>query len=201
MSRTFFVADTHFNHEAIIRICDRRDPRRLDADGNPLPFESSEAMDRYMIDMWNSIVSPHDRVYHLGDFAHKANPKYARHIFEKLNGQKHLCIGNHDKDCVKNLPWGSPPEHIKTVVVDGINVVMCHYAMRTWPTLWGKSVHLFGHSHGKMPGNDRSLDVGVDCWDFMPVDLETILARMRTLPPFWNPEPGSDDEHAPSFKP
>ncbi|KRP89238.1 hypothetical protein AOQ73_26835 [Bradyrhizobium pachyrhizi] len=31
------------------------------------------------------------------------------------------------------------------------------------------AIHVYGHSHGKLPGNGASCDVGVDRWDFRPV--------------------------------
>ena len=46
------------------------------------------------------------------------------------------------------------------------------------------------HEHGRIPGNNRQLDVGVDNWGYSPVRMETILQHMSTLPDFINPEIG-----------
>lgn len=54
-SRVFFTSDTHFNHTNIIRFCER-------------PFERVDEMNEKLIDNWNSVVSPEDFVFHLGDF-------------------------------------------------------------------------------------------------------------------------------------
>jgi hypothetical protein len=40
------------------------------------------------------------------------------------------------------------------------------------------ALHLYGHSHGSLPGCGRSLDVGVDCWDWRPATVPEILERM-----------------------
>ena len=44
------------------------------------------------------------------------------------------------------------------------------------------ALHVYGHSHGKLPGNNVSLDVGVDCWNLRPVTLSEIRARLAMLP-------------------
>ena len=43
MSKTYFIADTHFNHENIIKYCDR-------------PFENVNVMELKLIDNWKYIV-------------------------------------------------------------------------------------------------------------------------------------------------
>lgn len=74
--RKFYVADTHFGHEAIIGHCSR-------------PFSSVSQMDDAMVDAWNSVVSNQDLVYHLGDFS-VPDIFYAADIFDRLNGRKIL---------------------------------------------------------------------------------------------------------------
>ena len=66
------TSDHHFGHSNIIKFCKR-------------PFESADDMDQAMIDAWNSVVSPHDVVFHLGDFTLSGLPE-AREYFSKLNG-------------------------------------------------------------------------------------------------------------------
>ena len=51
----FFTADNHFCHANIIRNCDR-------------PFCDVNAMNRIMIEKWNSRVTDSDDIYILGDF-------------------------------------------------------------------------------------------------------------------------------------
>ena len=51
----YFIADTHFFHENVIRF-DKR------------PFTSVEEMNAKMRDWWNNTVRTNDRVYILGDF-------------------------------------------------------------------------------------------------------------------------------------
>jgi calcineurin-like phosphoesterase family protein len=57
------------------------------------PWDSVEEMDEAMIDNWNRVVKPGDRVYHLGDVV--INRK-ALVTLNRLNGRKVLIKGNHD---------------------------------------------------------------------------------------------------------
>ena len=168
MRRTFFTADHHFGHDGIIRMCAR-------------PFSTAADMDQALIANWNAVVRPKDEVWHLGDFAHRGEPKRMRAIFDRLNGTKHLVVGNHDGADTLELPWASRHEiaHFRN---NGIRAVLCHYGMRVWPGQHRGAIHLYGHSHGRLDGTSLSLDVGVDCWNFMPIDLTEIEARLKQLP-------------------
>ncbi len=173
----FFTSDTHFGHANIIGYCRR-------------PFDSVQEMDDAMVATWNSIVRPGDDVWHLGDFAHGADAKHVRAVFHRLNGRKRLVIGNHDRQETLDLPWAAPPTHLATVGVDGVRVVMCRYGLRVWPGMRRKAIAIYGHSHGRLPGNSMSLDFGVDDWGFAPVGIDDIRRRLRTLPEV--PEPEGD---------
>lgn len=171
MRRVFFTADHHFGHENIIRFCNR-------------PFRSTNEMDETMIAAWNEEVGVDDVVYYVGDFAYGAHPQRVKSIFERLHGEKHLIFGSHDNNPIVTLPWANPPQMMRIVHIEKQMVVLCHYAMRTWPGVRRGAIHLYGHSHGRLPGIGNSTDVGVDCWDFRPVDLVTIKARLETQPAF-----------------
>lgn len=70
--------------------------------------------------------------------------------------------------------------------------MLCHYALRTWPQ-FSKSYHLYGHSHGKLPGTERSIDVGIDVFGL--ARLNAIKARMAMQPPMKDPEVGDAIEN------
>ena len=80
MSRTFLIADTHFNHFNVIKYESR-------------PWATTEEMDSALINLWNSVVRPEDRVYHLGDVSMSRRGLMIAH---HLNGRKVLIKGNHD---------------------------------------------------------------------------------------------------------
>lgn len=163
---TFFTSDTHFNHANIIRYCKR-------------PFADVDTMNRELIARWNAVVTPEDTIWHLGDFA-MGKPDAAVPIFYALNGKKHLIVGNHDGKKVRDLPWDSANGPMQNLYIDGKKITLIHNpgAVRT-----PASVVLHGHLHGMSdlhPFEKRAdthyIDVGVDCWDYRPVTLETLLA-------------------------
>lgn len=84
----FIISDTHFSHENIYQFFnyDRTKMR---------PWDNAEDADNYMIEKWNEIVKPNDKVYHLGDVGSNRNKLDI--IMPKLNGRKILIKGNHDK--------------------------------------------------------------------------------------------------------
>ena len=172
----FFTSDTHFSHARIIELCKR-------------PFSSMEEMDETMVRRWNERVRPNDTVYHLGDFTLKGADVGSK-ILARLMGRKTLIVGNHDRDpVVRNQMWDYAAPYLE-INEGGYRIVLCHYAMRVWRSSHHNALMLYGHSHGNLPGNSQSLDVGVDAWDFRPVTLDEIRARMATLPAY-----SSSDHH------
>ncbi|ANY85469.1 hypothetical protein BB934_45455 (plasmid) [Microvirga ossetica] len=163
----FFTSDTHFRHAAILHH-DRR------------PFVSVEEMEAEIIRRWNARVRPRDTVYHLGDFAW-GKAKVVAEILPRLNGHIHLIWGNHDHNTVRRMTeWASSQPYLE--IKDGDDLVcLHHYAQRTWNRARYGSYHLFGHSHGNLPPQGRSIDVGTCCWDYKPVTLAEIKARLDGL--------------------
>jgi len=161
----WFTSDQHYGHTNVIRFCER-------------PFATIEEMDEALIANHNECVKPGDTVYYLGDFSFARNPAP---VFYRLNGNKHLVLGNHDwkrTGELKKLPWG----WIKDVYflrAGGTKIWLNHFAQLSWPSAHHGSVHLFGHSHGSLTGVGRSTDVGVDAWDYKPVHLDVILKMME----------------------
>lgn len=165
----FFTADTHFGHGAA-RALYRR------------PFANVAAMDAAMVARWNERVGRDDEVWHLGDFA-VGHPDPAA-VLEALHGRKHLITGNNDPGAITALPgWASVHPYME-VDVDGVALVLCHYAFRTWRGMGqslakGGALNLHGHSHGRLRPQPRQYDVGVDVRDFRPVTLAELKGPRR----------------------
>jgi calcineurin-like phosphoesterase family protein len=168
---SWFTADTHFGHRNIIRHCSR-------------PFASVEEMDGELVACWNAVVRRDDDVYHLGDFAFR-NSKVAASYAQRLNGRLHLIWGNHDPDQVRHGDWWASSQPYAEISVEGRRLVLFHYGLRVWNRSRHGAIHLYGHSHGALPGDGQSCDVGVDypAWGYRPVRLEEIEAHISTLPP------------------
>lgn len=80
MSKTFFIADTHFGDKNIIKFENR-------------PFRNVDEMNETMIKNWNEVVSDEDTVFVIGDFI---SSKYYINIITMLKGHIKLIVGNHD---------------------------------------------------------------------------------------------------------
>ena len=175
MSNIWFTADNHFNHENIVELSSR-------------PFSDLEEMTETMVERWNDRVKPGDLVYHLGDFAISWGKKHAvviDSLLTRLNGNKFLVYGNHDRAEVKrNRHWAKVVGYHEIKVDLGSGgrqrIVLCHYAMRVWNQMHRGAWMLHGHSHGNLKDSGgKTMDVGVDCHDYSPVGLEYVEELMK----------------------
>jgi calcineurin-like phosphoesterase family protein len=83
MSNVWFTSDTHFGHARIIELSNR-------------PFRDVQHMNEMLVKNWNDKVAPDDHVYHLGDVALGSFADSIAYV-GRLNGIKHLVVGNHDR--------------------------------------------------------------------------------------------------------
>ena len=170
--QVWFTSDTHFGHANIIRYSNR-------------PYQDKEEMDEALITNWNAKVQPGDLVYHLGDvfFCHEP---VAGKILARLNGQKFLIFGNHDKGLkngmLKHLfTWMGD---YKEITVEGQKIILCHYPMITWNGSGRGSWMLHGHCHGNLtyPFEAKIHDVGVDPNGYSPLsfaDVKRIMDKKK----------------------
>ncbi|MEF2073455.1 metallophosphoesterase family protein [Consotaella aegiceratis] len=164
-----FTSDTHFSDPRVLRI-DRR------------PFRNLEEHDEALIERWNDVVGPDDTIWHLGDFA-RGDPSHVEGLLDRLNGRKHLVVGNNDGPATLDARGWSSIQFYAEMVIDERLVVLCHYPFRTWNQMGRKSIDLHGHSHGKLKPVTRQYDVGVDAWDYRPMTFQAITARRRPRGP------------------
>ena len=159
----WFTSDQHFGHTNIIKYCNR-------------PFDNERRMTYEMIQIHNSMVRPEDTVYHLGDFTfNKDHNQYLNF----LAGQHHFIRGNHDH---KNFDGRYVSVNdTKMVRYEGNKIWLSHYSHRVWPESHRGAIHLFGHSHGTLPGFGRSMDVGVDTNNFELYSANEIVNLMAKV--------------------
>lgn len=158
----FYISDTHFDHEKIIKLTKR-------------PFANVDEMNAEMVKRWNNVVGDDDVVYHLGDFAWK----FDRFAFwrSQLNGKIAFLTGNHDP-----APPGTADDYAE--LQDGpFKLVLFHYPIVEWNGFHKGAFHFYGHVHGSpldyMPLNwrARAFDVGVECLDYTPQTAEQIIMK------------------------
>lgn len=172
---THFVSDTHWGHTNIIKYSNR-------------PFSSVPEMNEALIKNWNAVVQPNDTVWHLGDVAFCKYPEF-KSIISRLNGNKNLVYGNHDKMIEQNeaellrLGLFKSIQNYAEISVQGTKVILFHYGMRVWNKSHHGSILLYGHSHGSLPPFGKSVDVGVDSKEitseYRPVSEHEVLAYMK----------------------
>ena len=163
---TFFVSDHHFGHAGALGFYRR-------------PFASVAEMDRLMVERWNSIVGREDQVWHLGDFAVRQRPERVALLLATLHGRKHLITGNNDDAAVTSSTGWETVQPYCELSVDGGHLVLCHYPFRTWRNSGKGWINLHGHSHGRLKPLPRQFDVGVEVWDFRPVQLAEVLGSAK----------------------
>ena len=174
MNKSWIIADTHWGHKNILGFANR-------------PFANIKEHDELLISNWNNVVGENDTVHHLGDVAYRCTMDYALNIMKRLNGIKHLVVGNHDDDLALRMnnirpnTWASI-KYYDEVEYDRQRIILFHYPMRTWHWNYKGTIQLFGHVHGHMPPYGKSFDIGVDCWNYTPVSLEQVMAKAAKLP-------------------
>ncbi len=175
MSTIWVTSDTHFNHDGILKHCDR-------------PASNVTEMNEKLIERWNERVKPQDTIWHLGDSAYPY--KHDGHITydelaSRLNGIKHLVRGNHDSERMKggqesdhiwqHPMWESVQDYFEFKFGKS-RFVFCHYPFQTWRNAHHGWYHLHGHCHGTLKVQiPHRWDVGVDVnLDFAPYNLEEL---------------------------
>lgn len=161
----YFTGNTHFADPRVLRV-DRR------------PFPDMMEHDVALIRNWNAVVGEEDEVWHLGDFM-SARGGDCGQLLSRLNGRKHLIVGNNDPITTTTAEGWVSVQHYAEIVLDSHLLILCHYPFRTWNKMGKKSINLHGHSHGRLKPMPRQFDVGVDARGLRPVSLQTLLTSSR----------------------
>ena len=174
----FFTADEHYHHTSknggIIKYCNR-------------PFKDIREMNECLVSNNNEVVGDGDTVYHIGDFSIK-NIDGTIDIIKRLKGHHIFLKGSHDK-LIKKISNRYPdlvryidcPIH-ELVLKNKYHLVICHYAMETWPRSHYNSWHLFAHSHCKLALTGKRHDAGVDCNNYKPLSEDRVIEIMNEKP-------------------
>lgn len=168
MTANWFISDTHFGHQNIITF--------QGTDGKPIrPFASVEEMDERMVQNWNSVVRPHDRVYHMGDVVMN---RRCLPILSRLNGKKVLIKGNHDIFPLKDyLPYFDDIRAYKIMPAHGL--IVSHIPVHTDQLEGRWKINAHGHLHQRVLPDNRYQNVCVEQTDYFPITLEQLLERSK----------------------
>jgi calcineurin-like phosphoesterase family protein len=135
-------------------------------------------MNQTMIDNWNRVVMPNDKVYHLGDFTF-GNPRNIEKFAKQLNGHKRLVLGNHDYEAKLYYPYFEKvmswrqfggKQFKRPVVLTHFPLHESSFAYRTGST----GVNIHGHIHqNKLPL--PWVNVCVEHRQYTPISIEDLL--------------------------
>jgi calcineurin-like phosphoesterase family protein len=173
------ISDTHFNHTNILRFTDRNT-------GNLIRpgFSDVNEMNETMIQNWNSVVQPGDKVYTLGDVFF-GDRDYFKRMWPRLNGSKRLIVGNHD-----DIPFLASGGFFGKVemwrVFADFNIIMSHVPLHESSLYRSKNldspmlnVHGHIHQHKSPPGPYKS--VCVEQTNYTPVHIEELAKIARSI--------------------
>ena len=194
MENIWFTSDTHFHHKNIVR--GTTEWTNLDPNTSHQSlrdFNNLEEHDESLITSINSVVKCNDILWHLGDWSFGGHEQI-KLFRQRLNCKRiNLIFGNHDQHIEKN---GSPYKNLFDSVqyykelsfkidcqISGqygkTKLILSHYAHRVWNQSHHGTIHLYGHSHGTLPGVGKSMDVGVDTNNLYPYHLDEIVDKMK----------------------
>lgn len=159
----YFTADLHFGHYNIIKYCDR-------------PFRSERHMDQELTRLWNETVTEEDTIYVLGDLSMVTSEgtNYLRRIVSKLNGTKHLILGNHDNlKPFSYVEMGFQTVHTALELkIDNEIYFLNHDPVASITN--DRHIWLVGHVHTLFSELKNCINVGVDVRGFKPISIDEI---------------------------
>lgn len=137
-------------------------------------FENAKAGDSTMIDNWNRVVGPKDKVYHLGDVFINRKERF---ILEALNGDKVLIKGNHD--IFKLDDYTQFFRDIRAYhVLD--RIILSHVPIhRESMARFRGNVH--GHLHAQTVNDELYKSVCVEQINYTPIELSEIQKYFKEL--------------------
>lgn len=163
-SNIWFISDTHFFHDNIIKYGNR-------------PFKYSEEMNEAMIDNWNEVVKDNDHVWHLGDVCMGQSSGAHNALLRRLKGKKRLVVGNHDK--LKSEALHQNFEKIELWRGFHEYGFTCVHIPLQIEQLRDGNVCVHGHIHQNLIDDPRYINVCVEHTGYKPVHLDEIIARIK----------------------
>lgn len=173
--KTWIISDTHFGHNNMYKFTNMR----TGALERPWASNADEG-DAIMIENWNKVIKPEDKVYHLGDVA---IPRRGLKCMKGLNGRKVLIRGNHD--IFKMKDYAEYFDDIRgTHKID--RFILSHYPIHeeSIPHWCGGIIH--GHTHGNLVlksddiVDNRYMNVCVEHTSAAPIEFDAIVAEMAS---------------------
>ena len=181
MGKIFVCSDLHFNHDRQFVWGARG-------------FNSVEEMNEAVIERHNSVVTPEDDVYVLGDLCLGGGESSTifrnQALIGRLNGRLHIVLGNHDTPARIEM-YRFCRNVVEIVYATMIHYQGYHFYLSHFPTLTANlekehlkqcTINLFGHTHQQTNFyNDMPFmyHVGMDSHNCYPVLLDDAIEEMK----------------------
>ena len=153
----WFYSDPHFDHENIIRYCNR-------------PFTSVNTMNEHLLTQFNRRVSQGDTVYFLGDMSFGRSARKPEYWLGLLNGNITYIKGSHDE--------GIEADGYFWLDIASYRVLLVHDPKEALlvPDYNGEWI-IHGHTHHYSPPCSiplKRINVSCDVTGFRPVPIDYI---------------------------
>lgn len=181
MGDIFFCSDHHFNHKNILKFGVRGKM-----------FSTVEEHNEFIVEEHNKVVTKNDKVFMLGDLCFGADSlKYVK----RMNGNKTLILGNHDKQSMNSYAPIFGANDIKGAVVfnKGVHPIMLtHIPIHPMQLEFKYKANGHGHTHSHTvikggcqcyePVKDpRYINFSLEAINFRPISLDEVNDKLREL--------------------
>lgn len=173
MADIWFTSDTHFFHENILKFTGEDGVRIRPS------FATVDEMNWHMVERWNSVVKPQDKVWYLGDVSFKTTERAAEldHLLSALHGHKRMLVGNHD-----NLKSPVLMRHFDKVELwkgfrdEGFT---CSHIPLRLDSLRDGAVNVHGHIHQNLMREPGYVNVCVEVRNYTPIHMDDLIKEVR----------------------
>lgn len=169
MSNLFFISDLHLGHDNVLKF--------TLPDGSLMRphWDNVEAMAEDIKKRWNSVVSPDDKVYVVGDVIWR---RQWLPFLDELNGSKRLIMGNHDMfDAQDYLKYFKKLYGVKIVE----EFIVTHVPVEADDI---RHCNIHGHRHANSLSDARYFNVSVEAINYTPIEINEIRNRVKAAKEF-----------------
>lgn len=170
----WLISDTHLLHSNCLRFLDKNG-RKFRGDR----FATTKEMDSTILENWNKVVKPGDKVYHLGDVFIGCKSIF-KGLWPKFNGKKTLIVGNHDD--IKFMSSGGFFSKIQMwKKIPEMDMILTHVPIHESSLSKKTPFNVHGHIHEKHSPTLVHYNVSVEAIDYTPIHIEEVRDELRKI--------------------